>query len=101
MPHLPFASTILSLCDPAGRTLYFSGWESDIVLALRQDGMKFICRYKRCAMQVFDTSVDPLEQNNLAATLPPERLREAERQMHRWRHNVRQIYKEHIRRIAQ
>ena len=52
-------------------------------------------------MQVFDTSVDPLEQNNLAATLPPERLREAERQMHRWRHNVRQIYKEHIRRIAQ
>ena len=63
--------------------------------------MKFMCRYKRCAMQAFNTAADPLEQNNLAPTLPPERLREAEQEMRRWRHNVRQAYKDHLRQLTQ
>ena len=81
-----------------GRSLYFSGWESDIVLALRQGGQKYICRYKRCAMQVFDTDRDPKETQNLATRLAPEHLQAAENRMRQWRRNVRLYYEEHFRR---
>ena len=86
---------------PPGRTLYFSGWESDMVLAMRQDDLKFMCRYKRCAMQVFDTRKDPLEKENIASMLPQERREEAVYRMHHWRQRVRQIYTDHLRQLTQ
>ncbi|MFQ5568573.1 MAG: LTA synthase family protein [Rhodothermales bacterium] len=87
-----------SLLQPAppGRTLYFSGWDSDVVLAFRQNDMKFICRYLRCSMQVFDVGNDPLELNNIAEHLSPERLRAAELQLLLWRHSVEKLYEEHV-----
>jgi len=85
---------------PPGRILYFSGWDSHVVFAFRQDALKFICRYRECAMQVFDTWKDPLEAQNIAASLPPERLRQAKVQLHLWRQQVRQIYQDHLRQTA-
>lgn len=95
--HYPGLSMLRPV--PPGRILYFSGWDSDVVLAFRQDALKFICRYRQCAMQVFDTWRDPLEAKNIAATLPPERLRDAEQKLRLWRENVRQIYKDHLKAV--
>ena len=96
--HYPGISMLQPV--PPGRILYFSGWDSHVVLAFRQDALKFICRYRRCAMQVFDTWKDPLEAQNIAASLPPERLREARLQLRLWRQRVRQLYKDHLRDTA-
>ena len=85
---------------PPGRTLYFSGWDSHVVLAFRQDALKFICRYRECAMQVFDTWNDPLEARNIAPLLPPERLHEARLRLRLWRQRVKQLYKDHFREMT-
>ena len=93
--HYPGISMLRPV--PPGRILYFSGWDSHVVLAYRQDALKFICRYRKCAMQVFDTWNDPLETHNIAASLPPERLHEARLQLRLWRQGVKQLYKDHFR----
>jgi len=96
--HYPGISMLQPV--PPDRTLYFSGWDSHVVLAFRQGALKFICRYRRCAMQVFDTWKDPLEAQNIAASLPPERLRQAKLKLRLWRQGVRQLYKDHLRDTA-
>ncbi|MFB3132467.1 MAG: LTA synthase family protein, partial [Rhodothermales bacterium] len=40
--HYPGISMLQPV--PPGRILYFSGWDSHVVLAFRQDALKFICR---------------------------------------------------------
>ncbi len=82
---------------PPGRTLYHSGWESDMGMALRRDSLKLMLRFQQPPLLAFDTRRDSLERHDIAGELPPERLRAAERELLRWRRSVQQRYEDHLR----
>ena len=51
---------------PQGRRLYFSCWNQRQCMALREGDIKVIYHWGRRLTEVFDTSKDPHEQNDLA-----------------------------------
>ncbi len=77
---------------PDDRLLYHSARDGNMVMALRQDSLKFFYYNRRQPMQVFDVRNDPLERRDIAEQISPDRLKSAELSLLLWRKSVQQIY---------
>lgn len=77
---------------PEDRLLYHSARNSNKVLALRQDSLKFLYYHRRQPMQVYDIQNDPFEQHNIVDQIAPEHLKSVEWKLLLWRRGVQQLY---------
>jgi arylsulfatase A-like enzyme len=78
---------------PADRTLYHSAKNGRVALALRRGTLKYIYWGGRQPMQVFDTSRDPLEREDISSTRRPGELRAVEAELLAWRAGVVGAYR--------
>lgn len=83
-----------SLLDPvpADRRLFHAAWIENQAMAMRVGTRKFVYRFRRQPLQMFDTATDPGERHDLAPTLAPEELQAAERDLLLWRRRVNRRY---------
>jgi len=81
---------------PEGRKQFHSCWYRRRCLAVREGSVKTIFHYGVRPMEVYDNSIDPFDQQNLAHTGPYDEvfLREREEEMTRWVKVVNQQYRE-------
>ncbi|MBM4352511.1 MAG: LTA synthase family protein [Deltaproteobacteria bacterium] len=81
---------------PEDRQLFFSCWFKRRCMAMREGPIKYIYHFGLKPMEVYDTSVDPFDTDNLAFTGPYQSalLDEKEEAMQRWNRVVNQQYEE-------
>jgi arylsulfatase A-like enzyme len=79
--------------DAAGHpALFFSTHFDDAALALRDGQRKYIYRFGRRPIEVYDLENDPLEQHDLAGTTSMAELLGAEADMRAWYGRVKNAY---------
>jgi lipoteichoic acid synthase len=88
--HLTVPGTSMLKPSPPDRDLYFSTSFYDGALAMREGQTKFIYNFDRTPMEVYDIEKDPGEHQNIAASIPESKLKDAAFNMLVWRERVRQ-----------
>jgi lipoteichoic acid synthase len=88
-----FVPGVSLLADvPTDRTLYFTGSQENLYMALRRGPMKYVYFFRRSPLQAFNLDTDPGERDDLAAGLPPGEGDRIERELFRWRQRAIDVF---------
>jgi lipoteichoic acid synthase len=77
---------------PAQRTLYFTGSQENLYLALRRGKMKYIYFFRRAPMQAFDLDADPGEREDRAGDLTRAQSEAIEQDLFAWRQSAVDVF---------
>jgi lipoteichoic acid synthase len=88
LEHATLPGIPLTRPAPADRSVYFAGEAGAQFLAVRKGDLKFIYNYERTPTEVYSMSQDPDERHDLASTLDPRVIEDAETDMLVWNERV-------------
>ncbi len=77
---------------PAQRTVYFTGSQENVYLALRRGKMKYIYFFRRAPLQAFDLDADPGERDNRAGDLTRAESEAIEQELFGWRQSAVDVF---------